>query len=54
MKLLESVNMELNNECRIMFEVKTTVRVNSAMHKKFICKLLASDNSLIKLFADTN
>jgi hypothetical protein len=55
MKLLfKSVNMELVNECRIMFGVKLPSKSIAERTKKLICNLLASDNSLIKLLADSN
>jgi hypothetical protein len=54
MKLFKSVNMELINECRIMFGVKLPSASIDERTKEFICKLLASDNSPIKLFSDTN
>ena len=52
MKLFKSVNMELINECRIIFEVKLPSELIAERTKKIICKLLASDHSLTKLLVD--
>jgi hypothetical protein len=43
MKLFESVNMELINECRIMFGVKLASELIAERTKKCICNLLASE-----------
>jgi hypothetical protein len=53
-KLYKSVNMKLINECRIMFGVKLPSESTAERTKKIICNLPASDNSLIKLLADSN
>ena len=52
MKLFKSVNMELINECRIIFEVKLPSELIAERTKKFICKLLASDHTLTKFLVD--
>jgi hypothetical protein len=54
MKLFKSVNMDFIIECRIMFGVKLPSESIAERTKKFICDLLASDNSLINLLADCN